>query len=244
MSERPGGTAIAARPTDGGRGRIAAVQRRLRAEQGGFTPKPGLPVIDELVATVLSQHTSDTNSERAFARLTARFPDWQQVADAPHDEVAGAIRCGGIADQKARRIQQILAAIEDREGRISLDRLHDLDDAAVTAYLTSLPGVGPKTAACVLVFSMNRAAFPIDTHVHRIATRLGWIRAGTSAEKAHELLAPLVPPGIRYDLHVALVTHGRTVCHARRPDCAGCVLRDLCVYGSFAAGHRPRRPPA
>jgi endonuclease III len=224
-----------------GPARIRAVQRRLRARQGAFTPKPGRPILDELVATVLSQHTSDINSERAFAQLKARFPDWQQVADAPPDEVADAIRCGGIADQKARRIQQILAAIEDREGHIGLDRLHDLDDAAAEAYLTSLPGVGPKTAACVLVFSMNRAAFPIDTHVHRIVTRLGWIRAGMTAEQAHQALAPAVPPGIRYDLHIALVTHGRTVCRAQRPDCARCVLRDLCVYGSLVAGSG-RRP--
>src|SRR5215468_6779735 len=137
---------------------IREVQRRLRAQQGAFVPKPRLPVIDEVVATVLSQHTSDVNSERAFARLKERFPAWEQVAD--------AIRCGGIADQKARRIQQILAAIEEREGRIDLGRLWDLDDAAAEAYLESLPGVGPKTAACVLVFAMGRAAFPIDTHVH------------------------------------------------------------------------------
>jgi len=223
---------------------IREVQRRLRAHQGSFKPKPQLPVIDEVVATVLSQHTSDVNSERAFARLKERFPAWEQVADAPATQVADAIRCGGIADQKARRIQQILAAIEDREGHIGLDRLHDLDDAAVEAYLTSLPGVGPKTSACVLAFSMNRAAFPIDTHVHRIVTRLGWIRAGVTAEQAHRILAPLVPPGIRYDLHIALVTHGRTVCRAQRPDCGRCVLRDLCPYGSVAAGRRPWRPPA
>ena len=141
------------------------MQRRLQAQQGAFMPKPRLPVIDEVVATVLSQHTSDVNSERAFAPLKERFPTWEQVADAPVDEVAEAIRCGGIAGQKARRIQQILAAIEEREGRIDLGRLDDLDDAAAEAYLLSLPGVGPKTAACVLVFSMGRAAFPIDTHV-------------------------------------------------------------------------------
>ncbi len=109
---------------------IRAVQRRLRAQQGAFMPKPLLPLIDEVVATVLSQHTSDVNSERAFARLKERFPSWEQVADAPAEHVADAIRCGGIADQKARRIQQILAAIEKREGRIDLGRLHDLEDAA------------------------------------------------------------------------------------------------------------------
>jgi len=107
-----------------------------------------------------------------------------------------------------------------------------LDDAAVEAYLESLPGVGPKTAACVLLFAMGRAAFPIDTHVHRIATRLGWIPANTTAEKAHRLLAPRVPPDIRYDLHVAMVAHGRTFCRAQRPRCDVCVLRDLCAYGS------------
>jgi endonuclease-3 len=210
---------------------IADVQRLLRASQGPFVPKPRLPIIDELVATVLSQHTSDRNSERAFAQLKAVFPDWEQVLAAPAGQVADAIRCGGIADQKARRIQQILAAIREREGRIDLGRLRDLDDAAVEEYLTSLPGVGPKTAACVLVFSMGRAAFPIDTHVHRVAVRLGWIPPEATAEKAHRLLAPAVPPGIRYDLHLALITHGRMVCKAQRPRCADCVLRGECAYG-------------
>ena len=215
-----------------GPARIRAVQRRLRARQGAFTPKPGLPILDELVATVLSQHTSDINSERAFAQLKARFPAWEQVADAPAEEIADAIRCGGIADQKARRIKQILAAIEEREGRIDLGRLYDLGDAAVETYLLSLPGVGPKTAACVLVFSMGRAAFPIDTHVHRIVTRLGWVPDNATADKAHRLLASRVPADIRYDLHVAMITHGRTVCRAQRPCCHVCVLRDLCAYGS------------
>ena len=214
-----------------GEGRVREVQRRLRAEQGAFVPKPVLPVIDEVVATVLSQHTSDINSERAFAQLKDRFPTWEQVAAAPAAHVADAIRCGGIADQKARRIQQILAAISEREGRIDLGRLYDLDDATVQAYLESLPGVGPKTAACVLTFAMGRAAFPVDTHVHRIATRLGWLPAKTTADTAHRLLGPMVPADIRYDLHVAMIGHGRAVCRAQRPRCDGCVLHDLCVYG-------------
>ena len=218
---------------------IRQVQRRLRAEQGRFVPKPVLPVIDEIVATVLSQHTSDINSERAFAQLKNRFPTWDEVTDAPVALVADAIRCGGIADQKARRIQQILAAIDQREGRISLDRLNDLEDAAVASYLESLPGVGPKTAACVLTFAMGRAAFPVDTHVHREAVRLGWIPAKTTADRAHRLLTPLIPPEIRYDLHVALITHGRTVCRAQRPRCDACVLLDLCPYGSAVVRDRP-----
>jgi endonuclease-3 len=221
--------------------RIRAVQRRLRAGQGTFRPKPRLPVIDEIVATVLSQHTSDVNSGRAFAQLKERFPSWDQVLDAPPAEVADAIRCGGIADQKARRIQQILAAISEREGRIDLGRIHDLDDAAARAYLESLPGVGPKTAACVLTFAMGRAAFPVDTHVHRVATRLGWLPAKTAADRAHRLLGPVVPADIRYDLHVAMISHGRTVCRAQRPRCGACVLNDLCAYGrqtTVPAGQR------
>src|SRR5215813_2042529 len=175
---------------------ISEVQRRLRAQQGTFVPKPVLPVIDELIATVLSQHTSDVNSDRAFAQLKAKYPRWEQVADAPVTQVADAIRAGGIANQKARRIQQILAAIEAREGSLDLSRLFDMDDAAAERYLLGLPGVGPKTAACVLVFAMGRPAFPVDTHVHRIVRRLGWVPATASADKAHQVLAPIVPPEI------------------------------------------------
>jgi len=197
------------------------VQRLLRGSQGPFVPKPSLPIVDELIATVLSQHTSDRNSERAFAGLKAAFPAWEQVLDAPAEALADVIRSGGIADQKARRIQRILGEIREREGRIDLGRLCDLDDAAVQEYLTSLPGVGPKTAA-----------FPVDTHVHRVAVRLGWLPPRTTAAEAHQVLTPVVPPGIRYDLHLALITHGREVCKSQRPRCGACVLRDRCVTGS------------
>ena len=181
--------------------------------------------------TVLSQHTSDTNSGRAFAMLKARFPAWEQVLDAPVEEIAGAIRSGGLADQKAPRIKQILAEIEEREGRLELGRLNELDDQSVDSYLCSLPGVGPKTAACVLVFSMGRTAFPIDTHVHRIVRRLGWIDSKTSADQTHRRLGPQVPPEIRYELHMSLITHGRNVCRAQRPRCRECVLLDFCDAG-------------
>lgn len=211
---------------------IAAVQRLLRDSQGPFVPKPRLTAIDELIATVLSQATSDRNSERAFADLKDAFPCWDEVLAAPVAKVADAIRSGGIADQKARRIQLILAEIQAREGRIDLRRLDELDDAAIEEYLTSLPGVGPKTAACVLVFAMGRPAFPVDTHVHRIATRLGWLAPGTTAERAHRVLSSAIPPDLRYDLHIALIVHGRTVCVARTPRCETCVLRSLCPHAA------------
>jgi endonuclease-3 len=186
----------------------------------------------------LSQHTSDVNSERAFASLRRRFPSWDEVADAPIDEVAGAIRRGGIANIKARRIQQILAAIAEREGRIDLGRLEEMTDAEVDAYLQSLPGVGPKTAACVLLFSMRRPAFPIDTHVHRVARRLGLIAPTLGLERAHQVLGSRVPAELRYEFHVQLVNHGRRICRPRRPRCSRCVLFDLCDAGArlMAAG--------
>ena len=214
------------------------MQRRLRKQHGPFRPKPQLPVLDELILTVLSQHTSDINRDRAFAGLKVRFPSWEQVLAAPVGAIADAIRPGGIADVKARRIQTILREIERREGGLDLSGLTTLDDEEVTRYLCELPGVGPKTAACVLVFSMGRPAFPIDTHVHRIAGRLGWIGPTATAERAHKELAPLVPPDIRYDLHVALIDHGRAVCKPRMPLCSDCAVFDLCDAGPrlLAAG--------
>lgn len=211
--------------------RVRAVHRQLREEQGPFQPKPRRPILDELVMTLLSQHTSDRNTERAFARLKQCFPTWERALDAPLDEVTDAIRSGGLANQKAPRIQQILATVEEREGRVDLSRLNDLDDGEVETYLTALPGVGPKTAACVLVFSMGRPAFPVDTHVHRVTARLGWILEGTNAQQAHRTLGSSVPPDIRYELHMQLITHGRTVCTAQRPRCGKCVLLDLCAAG-------------
>ncbi|HEX2195830.1 MAG TPA: endonuclease III [Actinomycetota bacterium] len=187
---------------------------------------------------MLSQHTSDVNTARAFASLKARFPRWEDAARAPVRRVADAIRLGGLADQKAPRIKAILREIERREGEMSLARLETLSDDEVEAYLCSLPGVGPKTAACVLVFSMGRAAFPVDTHVHRVTKRLGWIPASATADRAHALLKQAVPPELRYEAHVQLIAHGRTICVARRPRCSECVLFDVCDAGPrlLAAG--------
>lgn len=180
---------------------------------------------------MLSQHTSDVNRDRAFAGLKARFGSWEEVLAAPPGAVADAIRPGGIAEVKARRIQEILRRIQENEGCIDLSRLELLTDAEVEEYLVALPGVGPKTAACVLAFSMGRAAFPIDTHVHRVALRLGWLPPRATAEAAHRDLSPRVPPEIRYELHVAFIEHGRKVCTPRMPRCGECVLVDLCDSG-------------
>ncbi|HEV2757812.1 MAG TPA: endonuclease III [Actinomycetota bacterium] len=181
--------------------------------------------------TVLSQHTSDVNTARAFRSLKERFVSWEEVASAPVHEVEDSIRSGGLAVQKAPRIQAILEEIEAREGTIDLARLSGLTDDEVEDYLCSLPGVGPKTAACVLVFSMGRDAFPIDTHVHRVTKRLGWIAANATADAAHKTLKRAVPAELRYELHVQLINHGRTICKARVPLCSECVLFDLCETG-------------
>lgn len=207
------------------------VYNRLRKSFGPLARKPRPPIVDELVLTVLSQNTSDANSGRAFAALRRRYPSWDHVADAPTGDIADTIRSGGLADIKAPRIQKILEEIRLREDRIDLARLNDCDDDAAEAYLSSLPGVGPKTVACVLTFAMGRPAFPIDTHVHRIAVRLGWITPATGADKAHRLLTPRIPAAIRYELHLQLIRHGREVCSARAPACSRCVLFDLCEAG-------------
>jgi endonuclease III len=184
-----------------------------------------------LVLTVLSQNTSDVNSSRAFSSLKRAFPRWEEVLRAPAGSVADSIRSGGIADVKARRIKTILKEIERREGKLDLRRLRHLRDEEVVDYLLALPGVGPKTAACVLVFSMDRPAFPVDTHVHRVTRRLGWVDERASAEQTHDLIAPQIPPELRYELHVALVIHGREICRPRMPLCSECVLFELCDAG-------------
>ena len=210
----------------------------MRAAQGPFEPKEPTPVLDELVLTVLSQATSDINSGRAFASLKAAFTSWGEVARAPVGRIADAIRSGGIAEVKSRRIKTILNEIAEREGAVDLSRVETLGDDEAMEYLCSLPGIGPKTAACVLTFSMGRAAFPVDTHVDRIVKRLGWVAPKASAVTTQAHLTPRIPPEIRYDLHMAFVHHGRRVCTARRPRCTECPVFELCDSGRalLAAG--------
>jgi endonuclease-3 len=210
------------------RRRIRAIHDRLAKRFGPLAPPRAADPLDELVLTVLSQHTSDLNAERACADLRAAFPTWRDVVRADEAAVADAIRSGGLANTKAPRIQTILREVREREGAYALDRLRELSDADARAYLTSLPGIGPKTAAVVLSFALGRDAIPVDTHVHRTTRRLGIVPASASAERADRLLHDLVPVGLRTPLHVGLIRLGREICKAPVPRCRACPLRDLC----------------
>jgi endonuclease-3 len=184
--------------------------------------------LEELVLTVLSQNTSDVNRDRAFAAMRARYPDWEALAAADERGLATAIRPGGLSNIKAPRLLAILHEIRQREGSLDLAWMEEASSARVHAYLTSLPGVGEKTAACVLAFSLGRPALPVDTHVHRVAGRLGLIPAGMDAAKAHAAIAEVVSPRLRVKMHVGLIRLGRQICRAGRPSCEVCPLQDLC----------------
>ncbi|MGC9521397.1 MAG: endonuclease III domain-containing protein [Anaerolineae bacterium] len=186
--------------------------------------------VASLVNTILSQNTNDDNRDVAYEQLRERFATWEEVRDAPEDELIDAIRPAGLAPTKGPRIQEALQAITEEQGEISLAFLGDMPLAEARAWLLDLNGVGPKTAAIVLLFALGRPAFPVDTHVHRVTKRLGLIPKGTSREKAHELLEALMPEEIYYPFHLNVIEHGRTVCVARTPRCDVCVLTDLCCY--------------
>jgi endonuclease III len=207
---------------------VRNAHRLLEKRLGPLDPPRRLDPVEELILTVLSQNTSDVNRDRAYASLTARFRSWQEVLDAPTEEVADAIRPGGLANTKAPRIQAILRAIEEREGRVDLGFLHRMTDGEVREYLQTLPGVGPKTAACVLAFSLERPAIPVDTHVFRTAVRLGWVPEKAGVERAHQIMDELVPPAIRVSMHVGLIRLGRQICKPGRPRCEECPLQKLC----------------
>jgi endonuclease III len=209
------------------RRRLRAIRDRLRAEYGRPVLRPHRAPVDELVLTVLSQNTNDRNRDVAHARLRERFASWAEVRDAPVREVEEAIRPGGLAPTKAKRIQEILRGLGD-------DDLGWLESAPIDEarrYLCSLPGVGRKTAACVLLFSYGRPDVPVDTHVYRVGTRLGLFRPGASFAEAHDELLRLADPQDAYEIHVGLIRHGRRVCTARAPRCPECPLLRLCPYG-------------
>ena len=200
----------------------------LRPRFGDLQWRPHHDPISELVLTILSQHTNDTLSGKAFIKLTSTFCDWQAIADAPAETVIAAIRDGGLANQKGPRIQQVLRQVAAERGGFDLTFLETLPLPEAKAWLQRLPGVGPKTAACVLMFALGRPALPVDTHVYRVSQRLGWLNAKVSEAKAHAVLEPLLPEEAVYPFHVAMIKHGRHTCSARAPACAGCVLRRRC----------------
>jgi endonuclease-3 len=204
----------------------------LEKEYGKREWHPDGKPLTGLVRTILSQNTSDINSKRAFDMLMSTFGSWEVIASAPVPEIAYAVRVGGLSRIKAVRIKQIFNVIEKEHGCISLDFLSSLNASEAKDYLMRLPGVGEKTANCVLLFSLGNPCLPVDTHVFRVAKRLGLIGAKVSIEKAHYLLQQQVPPSKVYQFHIHMIEHGRKVCHARNPQCDSCILRNDCPSSS------------
>ncbi|MBL8133458.1 MAG: endonuclease III [Anaerolineae bacterium] len=190
--------------------------------------RPFLPPLDELIDCILSQSTNDRNRDRAFAALKAAFPTWEEVMNAPTDEVITAIKPAGLGNQKGPRIQNVLRRIYVERGELSIDFLADLPLEDARRWLTSLDGVGPKTAAIVLCFAFLRPAFPVDTHIHRVGQRLGFLPHGISADNAHPVMEAIVPPEDHFAFHLNLIRLGREICDARRPRCEICPLNALC----------------
>jgi endonuclease-3 len=209
---------------------VRRIRDRLRELYGIPAAPPHGRGLDELILTVLSQSTNDRNRDVAFTRLRARFPSWDAVRDAPNEDVEAAIRPGGISKVKSRRIQDILHALPD-----TLDGPHLRD----RDFLTSLPGVGRKTAACVLLFAYGERDVPVDTHVSRVGTRLGLFRPGAPFEELHDDMLAITPPGQELELHVNLLRHGRRTCHARRPSCDDCALLRMCPTGRVVVAPDP-----
>jgi len=207
---------------------IEEVIELLEQEYGHGKWQPDRDPIDVLIGTILSQNTSDANSGRAFASLKDSFDSWEAVASAPAEHIAQVIKSGGLSQIKAVRIKQVLEQIEKKQGRISLDSLKSKSIAEAEDYLRRLPGVGHKTARCVLLFSLGKPSLPVDTHVFRVAKRLGLIDSRISIEKAHSLLQEQIPPSKVYQFHVHMIEHGRRICRARQPRCDRCILRGIC----------------
>jgi endonuclease-3 len=217
------------------------VYQALAAYYGDLEWRPSTDPLSELILTILSQHTSDLNRDRAFNSMRSRFPTWEEVRDAPTDELADSIKSGGLANIKAPRIQQVLRQISDERAELSLDFLFTTPVEDAKAWLARFKGVGPKTAACVLMFACGMPVLPVDTHVYRVSQRLGLIGSRTNAEKAHTELEALVPPDQRYNFHIYMISYGRDICHAQRPLCEQCVLAKWCNYYAHttAGGRRP-----
>ena len=212
------------------RKRALEIHRRLLDEYGKPVWREKLPPIDELVSTILSQNPNDDNRDRAFDRLKEAFPAWEAVMQAETDKVIDAIRPAGLANQKGLRIQNVLRQIQDERGDLDLTFLKAMPVEEARTWLLKFKGVGPKTAAIVLLFALDMPDFPVDTHIYRLSGRLGLRPEKMSADKAHQHLAELFPAEDFYDAHLNIIRHGRQVCHARSPECERCCLTDLCPY--------------
>ncbi len=218
---------------------LTRVYEKLIETYGEPANEPDHDPLGGLIATILSQHTSDLNSGRAYQQLVMAFPTWEAVRDAATDKIAAAIKCGGLAMIKSVRIQDVLQTLteqqQDQGGTKTLaeylyDELTKRTTKEAWRYLRQLPGVGPKTAACVLMFHLDWPAMPVDTHVFRTSQRLGLIGPKVNANQAHDIYARITPPEWVYPLHVNLITHGRQICHAQRPECSQCSLYKVCAY--------------
>jgi endonuclease III len=218
---------------------LARIYALLVDTYGEPKNEPDYDPLGGLVGTILSQHTSDINSERAYQQLISTFPTWEAVRDAPTNEVANAIRSGGLANIKAPRIQDALLTLTERQHEqgdtksLSAFLYNELTKRATEEawqYLRSITGVGPKTAAAVLMFDMGMSFMPVDTHVFRVSKRLGLIGPKVNADQAHDVFVKNTPPEWVYPLHVNLIRHGRQVCHAQRPNCGHCTLYSQCAY--------------
>ena len=216
--------------------RAAAVHDTLLDYYGYPEWRTPLPPLDELVSTILSQNTNDANRDRAFNALRRRYPTWEMVRDAPAGQVIEAIRPAGLANQKGSRIQDILREITQLRGNLDLAFLRQMEPEQVRAWLRQFKGVGPKTAAIVMQFSLDKPAFPVDTHIYRVSGRIGLRPQNMDVEKAHEHLAALLPPEAYYPAHLNLIRLGREICQARRPNCPICPLRTLCDYYAAQQG--------
>ena len=216
------------------------VHRRLLGHYGRPAWAMGYTPLEELVGTILSQHTSDLNSDRAFASLKQRFATWESVRDAPVAELTDTIRSGGLAVVKADRIQAVLRALTDADGVVRLPNLRHLPRERAVRILTELPGVGRKTAACVLLFGAHVPALPVDTHVHRVALRLGLVSAKASPEATADALEAELDPRQYYAFHVNVIRLGREICKAPRPRCEICPLQDRCASAGASARRTTR----
>lgn len=217
------------------RRRVLALNQRLRETYGEAPWEPHGDPVHELVLTILSQNTSDTNRDRAYARLRAAFGSWEEVRDAPTAALEDAIRPGGLAPTKAPRIQGVLRELGDP---IDLGWLADAPREEAVGYLTGLTGVGRKTAACVMVFALGRPEVPVDTHVGRVGARLGLFHPKAGFDEAHDEMLAITPPELAYELHVNLIRHGRALCRPARPRCGECPLTRMCPW--YLAGGAAR----